>query len=86
MRAMASFEPMEIRIGAIAAQCPACSGTFFKPVDDKPRRLRMSSALTCASCGKPTTYADLVSQAADKAVQRSRELLAKMRRPEESKP
>jgi hypothetical protein len=77
---MGNPEPVEVRIGAIAAHCTGCSATFFVRTEPKSR-LRMSAALTCAACGRPTTYAALVSQAADEAVQRSRDMLAKMKKP-----
>ena len=78
---MVTSEPVEIRIGAIAAHCAGCSGTLFVHAEAKSR-LKMSSSLACAACGRTTTYATLVSQAAEEAVRRSRELLARMKKKE----
>jgi len=61
-------EPLSFRVGNLAAHCPRCDSTQFRPVVPGP--LRMTSELACASCGERVVRGNLIAQLAKDAAQR----------------
>jgi DNA-directed RNA polymerase subunit RPC12/RpoP len=62
---------LRFAMGELLARCARCDATEFVP-SDPGQALRMTSELTCASCGERVMHGDLISQLAAEAVQQSR--------------
>lgn len=61
---------MQVRVGDIAASCPACGAGEFSA---------SGGALSCQSCGKQVDRAALMDQIGEKAAREASESLARLR-------
>jgi hypothetical protein len=77
---------MLVSVGNISARCKGCGGTDFRVLGMGAPRL--TSLFACTSCGKETTYLDLLNAIGEEAIRRANEALAKLKKnqPRGSKP
>jgi hypothetical protein len=75
---------VQVLIRKIAAQCPACRGGDFEPAEGKRFELSSQTRMRCTACGATTAYIDLVMQIADKALRRSADVIAEVKRQREA--
>ncbi len=69
---------MLVSVGDISARCKGCGGTDFKVLSTGA--LRLTSAMACASCGRKTTYLDLLDSIGEEAIRRANEAFAKLKK------
>ena len=71
---------MRVHVRDIAARCPACSAEEFEPADGRRFEAASQTRMRCTGCGKITPYVELVMQIADRAIARSSDILAEVKR------
>lgn len=64
---------MQVRVGDIAAVCPACGASEFSASGG-------AGKLSCQSCGKQVDRAALMDQIGEKATREAMESLARLRK------
>ena len=64
---------MQVRVGDIAASCPACGASEFSASG-------RAQGLSCQSCGKQVDRAALLDQIGEKAAREAMESLARLRK------
>jgi hypothetical protein len=75
---------VQVLIRKIAAQCAGCGGDDFEPLAGKRFELSSQTPMRCTGCGAVTIYIELVMQIADKALQRSADVIAQAKRQREA--
>lgn len=70
---------MKVEVHDIVAECPACRRTDFQPAG---RRLTLSAQtpMVCKACGATTTYLQLMMQISDRALAKSADTLAEIKK------
>ena len=81
-----SIQTMIVSVGDISARCKGCEGRDFRAADSEA--VRLTTRMTCAGCGRVTTYRELLESIGEEAMQRANDALEKLRktRPRPAKP
>ena len=69
---------MIVSIRDVSARCARCGETEFSQQDSGG--LRLASVMRCITCGRETTYRDLLDSIGEEAMRRANEALAKLKR------
>ena len=69
---------MIVAIRDVAARCAGCGGTDFRQTNGGA--LRLATRMVCASCGRETTYRELLDSIGEEAMRRANEALAKLKK------
>jgi hypothetical protein len=69
---------MNVSIRDLVARCTGCGGSDFTQANGGA--LRLATRMTCAACGKETTYRELLDQIGEEAMRRANESLAKLKK------
>ena len=69
---------MIVSIRDISAKCAGCGGIDFKQLDGGA--LRLGTRMSCAECGRPTTYRELLEAIGEEAMRRANDALAKLKK------
>jgi hypothetical protein len=69
---------MHVAVRDIAARCRKCGKADFKQL--VAGELRLTTAMTCTSCGERTTYRELLEQIGEEAIKRANESIDRLKR------
>jgi len=69
---------MIVSIRDVSARCARCGETDFS--QQANGALRLASVMRCITCGRETTYRDLLDSIGEEAMRRANEALAKLKR------
>ena len=69
---------MIVSIRDVSARCARCGETDFMQRDSGA--LRLATAMRCITCGRETSYRDLLDSIGEEAMRRANEALAKLKR------
>jgi hypothetical protein len=73
-------EKVSFSVGGVPARCPRCDGEKFDSTLPAPA-LRMTSTLSCEACKFSIAYGELIAALATLAIQHSRVMFARRKRP-----
>ncbi|HYY60049.1 MAG TPA: hypothetical protein VE756_01535 [Burkholderiales bacterium] len=69
---------MIVSVRDVVARCVRCGETDFRPLDGGA--LRLATVMRCVTCGRDTTYRDLLDSIGEEAMRRANEALAKLKK------
>ncbi len=69
---------MIVSIRDVSARCARCGETDFR--QQEIGALRLATVMRCISCGRETSYRDLLDSIGEEAMRRANESLAKLKK------